>query len=71
MAFVKIGENENLERALKRFKKKVDDEGILKEYKDRQYFRKPSVIKREKKKEAIRKTQLKQRQDEKNFSKGR
>ena len=71
MAYVKVGENENLERAIKRFKKKVDDEGILKEYRERQYFKKPSVIKREKRKEAVRKAQLKQRQDEKKFEKGR
>jgi small subunit ribosomal protein S21 len=58
MAYVVVRENENLERAIKRFKKKVDDEGILKEYRDRQYFKKPSVVKREKKKDAIRKAQL-------------
>lgn len=38
IAYVKVGENENLESALKRFKKKVENEGIIKEFKDRQYF---------------------------------
>lgn len=71
MAYVKVGERENIERAIKRFKKKVDDEGILKEYKDRRYFKKPSVIKREKRKESIRKIQLKARQDIKRRDRGR
>lgn len=71
MAYVTVGEHESLERAIKRFKKKVDDEGIIKEYKDRQYFKKPSVVKREKKKESIRKTQIKIRQDERRRERSR
>ena len=71
MASVKIRENENLERAIKRFKKKVDDEGILKEYRDRRYYKKPSTVRREKKKDAIRKSQLKARQDAKKRERGR
>ncbi|MFW6225989.1 MAG: 30S ribosomal protein S21 [bacterium] len=71
MAFVKIRDNESLEKALKRFKKKVEDEGILKEFKDRQYYKKPSVVKREKNKEAIRKTQIKAKQDARKNERGR
>ena len=48
MAYVKVGENESLESALKRFKKKVDNEGIIKEFKDRQYFKKRSLARHEK-----------------------
>ena len=58
MAQVTLRENENLEGALRRFKKKVDAEGILKTYKDKQYFKKPSVVKREKVKEALRKKKI-------------
>jgi len=65
MATVKVGEHENLEKAIRRFKKKVEDEGILKEYKERQYYIKPSAQRREKKKNAIRKYQLKAKQDAK------
>jgi small subunit ribosomal protein S21 len=52
--------------ALRRFKKKVADDGILQEYKERQYFEKPSE-KRKKAKAAGRarwkKKQAKQKAD--------
>ena len=47
MAYVKAREDETIESLIRRFKKKVDGEKILKEYKDRQYFKKPSLIKNE------------------------
>ncbi len=43
MAEIKIRENENIEGALKRFKKIVEDEGILKKWKENQFFVKPST----------------------------
>ena len=43
----------NLEKAMRVLKKKVMKEGIVKELKRRQFFKKPSEIKREKKKEGI------------------
>ena len=43
----------NLEKAMRVLKKKVMKEGIVKELRKRQYFQKPSEIKREKKKEGI------------------
>ena len=39
----------NLEFALRRFKKKVEQAGIMREVYDRQYYVKPSEIKRKKK----------------------
>ena len=50
MAHVTARKNENVESLLRRFKKVVENEKILKEYKDRQYFVKPSVKRNEKKK---------------------
>jgi small subunit ribosomal protein S21 len=41
-----IQENENIDKALKRFKKKYERSGILKEYKKRNFFTKPSVERR-------------------------
>ena len=38
-----VHDNENIDRALKRFKKKYERSGILKEYKKRTYFVKPSI----------------------------
>ena len=42
IAYIKVGENESLDSAIKRFKKKVENEGIIKEFKDRQYHVKKS-----------------------------
>jgi len=44
----------DLEFALRKFKKIIKDSGVLLEYKDRQEFLKPSVVKRRKKLQAIR-----------------
>jgi small subunit ribosomal protein S21 len=41
-----IQENESIDKALKRFKKKYERSGILKEYKKRTFFVKPSIEKR-------------------------
>jgi len=38
-----LSDNENIDRALKRFKKKYERSGVLKEFKKRQYFVKPSI----------------------------
>jgi small subunit ribosomal protein S21 len=49
-----VSENEPIDRAIKRFKKKYERSGVLKEFKKRAYFTKPSVKKRMKKVKAIR-----------------
>ena len=54
MVGIIIQENENIDRALRRFKKKYERSGILKEVKRRSYFTKPSVEKRMKKNKAVR-----------------
>ncbi|MBN2571221.1 MAG: 30S ribosomal protein S21 [Ignavibacteriales bacterium] len=41
-----IQERENIDRAIKRFKKKYERSGILKEFKRRTFFQKPSIEKR-------------------------
>ncbi len=46
MIGVTIQNNENIDRALRRFKKKYERSGILREYKKRTAFMKPSVTKR-------------------------
>lgn len=37
-------EDGNLEKAIRKFRKEVEKEGILEEYKKRQYFVKPSAV---------------------------
>ncbi|MCX7735591.1 MAG: 30S ribosomal protein S21 [Candidatus Kapabacteria bacterium] len=46
MIGVTLQTNENIDRALRRFKKKYERSGILREYKKRTAFTKPSVEKR-------------------------
>lgn len=54
MAEIKVGENESLDNALKRFKRQCARSGVLSEYRKREHYEKPS-IKRKKKSEAARK----------------
>ena len=57
MPEVRVRENENIESALKRFKKKIQKAGILSEIKRRETYEKPSV-KRKRKSEAARKRKV-------------
>lgn len=43
MIIVPLKEGENIERALKKFKRKFEKTGVIKELRDRQAFTKPSV----------------------------
>lgn len=58
MARVIVGENESLDSALRRFKRKVISEGILMDVKDHEYFVSKGEKKRAKRKAAIRKSQI-------------
>ena len=60
MATVKVDEGENLEHAIKRFKRLVEREGIIHEFRDRVYYEKPSTILNRKKKSLARKQLKKQ-----------
>ncbi len=53
MIIMPIKEGENIERALKKFKRKYEKTGVLKELRARQYFTKPSVSKRVKMQHAV------------------
>lgn len=57
MVGIQIGETESIDKALRRFKKKYERSGILKEYKKRTFFVKPSVKKRMEKIKAVRRAQ--------------
>ena len=45
-----IRKGENIERAIKRFTKKVKKEAIIEDARERQYYEKPSEVKRKLKK---------------------
>lgn len=50
MSRVEIKSNEPLEKALRRFKRKIEREGILKQIRARKHYEKPSERKRRKRK---------------------
>jgi small subunit ribosomal protein S21 len=52
MIVVPIKEGENIERALKKFKRKFEKTGTMREIRSRQAFTKPSVQRREEVKKA-------------------
>ena len=58
MIIVPIKEGENIERALKKFKRKFEKTGIVRELRSRQTFVKKSVKQREARKRAVYKQQL-------------
>jgi len=52
MPEVSVGRGEPIERALRRFKRKIEREGILRTLKERKHYEKPSVKKRRKRSRA-------------------
>ena len=46
MLIIPIKDGENIDRALKRYKRKFDKTGVVRQLRARQAFAKPSVIKR-------------------------
>ena len=54
MAEVRVGKNESLDTALKRFKRSCAKDGVIAEVRKREHYDKPSV-RRKKKSEAARK----------------
>ena len=61
MARILVDDSENLEKAIKRFKRMVEKEGIIREWKKREYFEKPSTILNRKNKTLQRKLMKKNR----------
>ena len=53
MIIVPVKQGDNIERALKKFKRKFEKTGVVKELRARQQFDKPSVLKRLKMERAI------------------
>jgi len=53
MIIIPVKEGENIDKALKKFKRKFEKTGVVKELRERQKYTKPSVINREMKLKAI------------------
>ena len=67
MAHIIVDDNEMLEKAIKRFKRMVEKEGIIREFKKREYFEKPSTILNRKKKAIARKLMKKNRRGKNDY----
>ena len=63
MIIVPVKEGENIDRVLKKMKRKFEKTGVLRELRDRQKYTKPSVKKREQKLKAIYIQKLRDQQD--------
>ena len=49
MLIIPVKEGENIERAIKRYKKKFDKTKVMRELRGRKQFNKPSIVKRQEK----------------------
>mgnify|MGYP001580145648 CR=1 FL=1 len=58
MIIIPIKENESIDRALKKFKKKFERTGVVRELRERQAFEKPSITRRTEIKKAVYKKTL-------------
>ena len=63
MLIIPVKEGESIEKALKKFKRKVEKTGLIRNLRDRQKFTKPSVVRREEIKKAIYSTKFKANQE--------
>jgi len=59
VARITIRDDESLESGIKRFKRMREKEGTVKTFKKKQYYEKPSDVRREQKKKAIRRLRRK------------
>lgn len=60
MIIINVKDGESLDKALKRFKKKFEKTGVLRELRSRQAFEKKSVVRRNQVKKAVYKQGLNQ-----------
>lgn len=63
---VHLREGEDINRALRKLKKKIENAGLLKELRDRQYYEKPSEKRRKAKKAGVMRWKKRQRELELN-----
>ncbi len=57
MLIVQVKDGESIDKALKRYKRKYDRSGVVRELRRRQYFTKPSVEERQERLKAVYKQQ--------------
>jgi len=64
MLIIPVKEGESIEKALKKFKRKVEKTGLVKQLRERQKFTKPSIVRREEIKKAVYITKLRGEQED-------
>ncbi|GAB4311284.1 MAG: 30S ribosomal protein S21 [Bacteroidales bacterium] len=62
MIIVPVKEGESIDRALKKYKRKFEKTGVIRELRERQKYTKPSVIRRQQKLKAIYVQKLRQQE---------
>lgn len=62
---VRLRKGEAMEKALRRLKKKLDREGVIRDVRQKRYFEKPSEVKRRERKVAAFNNMLRQRYENK------
>ena len=55
MSVVKVDKDESLDKALRRFKRKIQRDGVLRDLRDREFYEKHSQRKRKKQLKALKK----------------
>ena len=63
MIIIPVKEGESIDRALKKYKRKYEKTGVVKEIRERQKYTKPSIINRQQKLKAIYVQQLRQAEE--------
>jgi small subunit ribosomal protein S21 len=63
MLLITVKENESIDKALKRFKKKFERTGVLRELRRRSAFTKPSVARRNEVIRAVYKQQMREKEN--------
>ena len=63
MIIIPVKEGESIDRALKKYKRKYEKTGVVKEIRERQKYTKPSIINRQQKLKAIYVQQLRQKEE--------
>lgn len=63
MIIIPVKEGENIDKALKKYKRKYEKTGVVKELRERQKYTKPSIIRREAKLHAIYVQQLRDKSE--------
>ena len=62
MIIIPVKEGENIERALKKFKRKFEKTGVIKELRERKAYKKPSMARREQRMKAVYVQQMRQKE---------